>query len=97
MVKLLNKLAIRPEDILAVLMIIPSLLAARQSEYYYFLNGNIVFSKHTSGLLLLLILSILTALYENRTQRIIDTIKSGSVTFTTAFSPVESILVPSSL
>ena len=77
MVKLLKKLAIRPEDILAVLMIIPSLLAARQSEYYYFLNGNIVVSKHTSGLLLLLILSILTALYENRTQRIIDTIKSG--------------------
>jgi len=77
MVKLLKKLAIRPEDILAVLMIIPSLLATRQSEYYYLLNGNIVFSKHTSALLLLLILSILTALYENRTQRIIDTIKSG--------------------
>jgi len=77
MVKTLKKLAIRPEDILAVMMIIPSLWAATQSEYYYFLNGNIVFSKHTSGLLLLLVLSILTALYENRTQRIIDTIKSG--------------------
>ena len=72
-----KKLAIRPEDVLATLMIIPSLWAARQSEYYYLFNGNIVVSKHTSVLLLLLILSIMTALYENRTQRIIDTIKSG--------------------
>ena len=74
---MLKRLAIRPEDILAVLMIIPSLWVARQSEYYSFLNGNIVVSKLTGGLLLLLILSILTALYENRAQRIIDTIKSG--------------------
>jgi len=72
-----KKLAIRPEDILAVLMILPSLWAARQPEYYQFLNGNIVLSKHTTGLLLLLILSILTALYDNRIQRIVDTIKSG--------------------
>lgn len=74
---MLKRLAIRPEDILAVLMIIPSVWVARQSEYYSFLNGNIVVSKLTGGLLLLLILSVLTALYENRAQRIIDTIKSG--------------------
>ncbi len=74
---MLKKLAIRPEDILAVLMILPSLWVARQSEYYSFLSGNIVVSKLTGGLLLLIILSLLTALYENREQRIIDTIKSG--------------------
>lgn len=77
MAKIFSRKAIRPEDVLAFLMILPSIWVARQPEYYYLFNGNIVMSKHLTGFLLLLVLAIVTALYENRIQRIIDTIKSG--------------------
>jgi len=68
---------IRIEDILAVLMILPSIWVTSPSEYYSMFNGNIVVSKHTTALTLLFMFAILTALYENRIQRIIDSIKSG--------------------
>ncbi len=68
---------IRTEDIIALMMIIPSLWVTSPSEYYSLLNGSIILSKHATGLLLLFIFAILAALYQNRMQRIIDTIKSG--------------------
>ncbi|MFH1223702.1 MAG: hypothetical protein V1647_05105 [Pseudomonadota bacterium] len=68
---------IRIEDVLAALMILPSIWVTSPSEYYSLFNGNIVVSKHTTALILLFIFAILTALYENRIQRIIDSIKSG--------------------
>jgi len=58
-------------------MIIPSLWVTSPSEYYSIFYGNIILSKHTTALLLLFIFALLAALYENRIQRIIDTIKSG--------------------
>jgi hypothetical protein len=73
-----NKLhIIRPEDVLALLMILPSIWVTSPSEYYYLFNGNLVVSKHTTALMLLLLFAVLTSLYENRVQRIIDTMKSG--------------------
>jgi hypothetical protein len=73
-----NKLhIIRPEDVLALLMILPSIWVTSPSEYYYLFNGNLVVSKHTTALMLLLLFAVLTSLYENRIQRIIDTMKSG--------------------
>lgn len=73
-----NKLhLIRPEDVLALLMIIPSIWVTSPSEYYYLFNGNLVVSKHVTALMLLLLFAIFTSLYENRIQRIIDTMKSG--------------------
>ncbi len=60
-----------------MLMIIPSLWVTSPSEYYSLFNGNIILSKHTTALLLLFIFALLAALYQNRVQRIIDTIKSG--------------------
>lgn len=66
-------------------MIIPSLILTSPYEYYRFFDGSLVISKHLTGVLLLLIFAVLAVLYENRVQRIIDTIKSGvkipSVTF----------------
>jgi hypothetical protein len=77
MTKKIKLSLIRPEDILALLMILPSLWVTSPSEYYYLFNGNIVVSKHMTALMLLFVFAIFTALYENRIQRIIDTIKSG--------------------
>ena len=73
-----NKLnLIRPEDVLALLMILSSIWVTSPSEYYYLFNGNLVVSKHTTALMLLVLFAIFTSLYENRIQRIIDTMKSG--------------------
>lgn len=68
---------IRTEDVIAMLMIIPSLWVTSPSEYFSLFNGSIILSKHTTALLLLFIFALLAALYQNRVQRIIDTIKSG--------------------
>ncbi|MEI6079896.1 MAG: hypothetical protein WCQ53_04590 [bacterium] len=73
-----NKLhLIRPEDVLALLMILPSIWVTSPSEYYYLFNGNLIISKHTTALMVLILFAVFTALYENRIQRIIDTMKSG--------------------
>ena len=77
MTKKIRLSLIRPEDVLALLMILPSVWVTSPSEYYYLFNGNIVVSKHLTALMLLFLFAIFTALYENRIQRIIDTIKSG--------------------
>jgi hypothetical protein len=77
MTKKIRLSLIRPEDVLALLMILPSVWVTSPSEYYYLFNGNIVVSKHMTALMLLFLFAIFTALYENRIQRIIDTIKSG--------------------
>ena len=68
---------IRVEDVIAALMIIPSLWVTSPSEYYSLFNGSLILSKHTTALILLFIFALLAALYENRIQRIVDTIKSG--------------------
>jgi hypothetical protein len=68
---------IRPEDIIALVFILPSLYISSPYEYYKFLNGSIVVSKHLTAFVLLLIFAFFAALYENKVKRIIDTIRSG--------------------
>jgi hypothetical protein len=71
------KIRLKVEEYIALAVIIASFFVTSPSKYFYLFNGWIVMSKHMMAFWVLFVFSILTILYKNRIQRIIDTIKSG--------------------
>jgi len=72
-----KKFNIKIEEYITLILIISSFFITSPSEYFVFFHGEIIISKYTIAFTFLFILSVLTTLYKNRIQRIIDTIKSG--------------------